>query len=192
MKTKSEMTERIIRYFDGELSSAEREKLLSELEINSELRKEFEEISKVFDLKDQMKNHIADSEYLGTIIPKFRKRVSSNKGSVILKPAFSLITLFLIIAAALFIFIPEKQSLSKSTLADLTDEELIQHLTSDYLDVIESEKIDSLFTEELKSNSDKIASYLFNGDDINNLYQKNLITQEDEQEIYLALIERKF
>lgn len=192
MKTKSEMTERIIRYFDGELSSAEKEELLSELEINSELRKEFEEISKVFDLKDQMKNHIADSEYLGTIIPKFRKRVSSNKGSVILKPAFSLITLFLIIAAALFIFIPEKQSLSKSTLADLTDEELIQHLTSDYLDVIESEKIDSLFTEELKSNSDKIASYLFNGDDINNLYQKNLITQEDEQEIYLALIERKF
>lgn len=192
MKTKTEMTERIIRYFDGQLSSAEKEKLLSELETNSELRKEFEEISKVFDLKDQMKNQIADNEYLGTIIPKFRSRVSSNKESVILKPAFTLIALFLIIAAALFIFIPEKQSLSESTLADLTDEELIQHLTSDYLDVIESEKIDSLFTEVLKSNSNKIASYIFNGDDINNLYQNNLITQEDEQEIYLALIERKF
>lgn len=192
MKTKIEMPERIIRYFDGELSSAEKEKLLSELETNSELRKEFEEISKVFDLKDQMKNQIADNEYLGTIIPKFRKKVASDKGSVILKPAFSLIALFLMIAAALFIFIPEKQSLSESSFSDLSDEELIQHLTSDYLDVIESEKIDSLFTEELKFNSDKIASYLFNGDDIKNLYQKNLITQEDEQEIYFALIERKF
>lgn len=192
MKTKSEITERIIRYFDGELSSAEKEKLLSELETNSELRKEFEEIRKVFDLKARMKNQNADKEYLGTIIPKFRERISSNKGSIILKPAFTLIALFLIIAAALFIFIPEKQSSSNNTLSDLTDEELIQHLTSDYLDVIESEKIDSLFTEELKTNSDKIAAYLFNGDNINNLYQKNLITQEDEQEIYLALIERKF
>lgn len=192
MKTKTEMTKRIIRYFDGELSSADKEKLLSELETNSELRKEFEEISKVFDLKDQMKNQIPDNEYLRTIIPKFRSRVSSNKGSIILKPAFTLLALFLIIAAALFIFIPEKQSLSESTFSDLSDEELIQHLTSDYLDVIESEKIDSLFTEELKSSSDKIASYLFNGEDIKNLYQKNLISQEDEQEIYLALIERKF
>lgn len=192
MKTKSKITERIIRYFDGELSSSEKEKLLSELETNSELRKEFEEIRKVFDLKARMKNQNADKEYLGTIIPKFRERISSNKSSIILKPAFTLIALFLIIAAALFIFIPEKQSSSDNTLSDLTDEELIQHLTSDYLDVIESEKIDSLFTEELKTNSDKIAAYLFNGDNINNLYQKNLITQEDEQEIYLALIERKF
>lgn len=192
MKTKSEMTERIIRYFDGELSSAEKEKLLSELETNSELRKEFEEISKVFDLKARMKNQKADKEYLGTIIPKFRERISSDKGSIILKPAFTLFALFLIIAAALFIFIPEKQSSSDNTLSDFADEELIQHLTSDYLDVIESEKIDSLFTEELKTNSDKIAAYLFNGDNIKNLYQKNLITQEDEQEIYLALIERKF
>lgn len=192
MKTKSEMTKRIIRYFDGELSSVEKEKLLSELETNSELSKEFKEISKVFDLKDHMKNLNADKEYLGTIIPKFRQRVLSNKGSIILKPAFTLIALLLIIAAALFIFIPEKQSLSESTFYDLSDEELIQHLTPDYLDVIESEKIDSLFTAELKSKSYKIASYLFNGDDIKNLYQKNLITQEDEQEIYLALIERKF
>ncbi|WP_337873158.1 hypothetical protein [Ignavibacterium sp.] len=186
------MTERIIKYFDGELSSVEKEKLLSELESNAELKKEFEEVSKVFDLKAQMTNQVTDREYLKTIIPKFRKRISSSKGSIILKPAFTLITLFLILAAGLVIFIPEKQSLSESTLSYFTDEELMQYLPSDYLDVVESEKIDSLFSEELRTDSDKIASYVFNGDDINNLYQKSLLTQEDEQEIYLALIERKF
>ncbi len=192
MNTGSEMTERIIKYFDGELSSVEKEKLLSELESNAELKKEFEEVSKVFDLKAQMTNQVTDREYLKTIIPKFRKRISSSKGSIILKPAFTLITLFLILAAGLVIFIPEKQSLSESTLSYFTDEELMQYLPSDYLDVVESEKIDSLFSEELRTDSDKIASYVFNGDDINNLYQKSLLTQEDEQEIYLALIERKF
>lgn len=192
MNTGSEMTERIIKYFDGELSSVEKEKLLSELESNAELKKEFEEVSKVFDLKAQMTNQVTDREYLKTIIPKFRKRISSSKGSIILKPAFTLITLFLILAAGLVIFIPEKQSLSESTLSYFTDEELLQYLPSDYLDVVESEKIDSLFSEELRTDSDKIASYVFNGDDINNLYQKSLLTQEDEQEIYLALIERKF
>ncbi|WP_337865980.1 hypothetical protein [Ignavibacterium sp.] len=192
MNTGSEMTERTIKYFDGELSSVEKEKLLSELESNAELKKEFEEVSKVFDLKAQMTNQVTDREYLKTIIPKFRKRISSSKGSIILKPAFTLITLFLILAAGLVIFIPEKQSLSESTLSYFTDEELMQYLPSDYLDVVESEKIDSLFSEELRTDSDKIASYVFNGDDINNLYQKSLLTQEDEQEIYLALIERKF
>jgi hypothetical protein len=100
--------------------------------------------------------------------------------------------LIVLIAISTLLFLPKEQFITVSNLSELTDEELLKQLSTDYLEIIEQDKIDSLLVEELKTNSNKVASYIFNGDDINNLYQKNLITPEDENEIYLALIETKF
>jgi hypothetical protein len=125
-------------------------------------------------------------------MPKFRERLSSNRNKFILKPAFAVSILIVLIAISTLLFLPKEQSITVSNLSELTDEELLQQLSTDYLEMIEQDKIDSLLVEEIKTNSNKVASYIFNGDDINNLYQKNLITPEEENEIYLALIETKF
>jgi hypothetical protein len=192
MKTKSEMLETIIRYFDGEISSEEKEKFISELKTNPALKKQFDELRKVYEITSEMKNQKVEENYLETIIPKFRERLSLNKNKFKLKPAFILGILIVLTAISTLLFIPEKQSVTISDLSQLTDEELLQQLSADYVGMIEQDKIDSLFVEEIKTNTNKIASYIFNGDDINNLYRKNLITPEDENEIYLALIETKF
>uniref|UniRef100_A0A832DKU2 Zinc-finger domain-containing protein n=1 Tax=Ignavibacterium album TaxID=591197 RepID=A0A832DKU2_9BACT len=192
MKAKTEMLETILRYFDGEMSSEEKEKFISELKSNPELKKQFDELRKVYEITSEMKNQKVEENYLETITPKFRERLSLNKNKFKLKPAFVFGILIVLIAISTLLFIPEKQSVTISNLSQLTDEELLQKLSTDYLEMIEQDKIDSLLVEEIKTNSNKIASYIFNGDDINNLYRKNLITPEDENEIYLALIETKF
>ena len=192
MKTKSEMLETIIRYFDGEMSSEEKEKFISELKTNPELNKQFDELSKVYAFISEMKHQKVEEDYLKSVMPKFRERLSSNRNKFILKPAFAVSILIVLIAISTLLFLPKEQSITVSNLSELTDEELLQQLSTDYLEMIEQDKIDSLLVEEIKTNSNKVASYIFNGDDINNLYQQNLITPEDENEIYLALIETKF
>ena len=192
MKTKNEMVETILRYFDGEMSEQEKEKFISELESNSELKIQFDELIKVYEFTSEIKNQKVEDEYLATILPKFRERLSSHKNKILLKPAFAVSILVVLIAISTFLFTPKEQSITANNLSELTDEELLQQLSIDYIEIIEQDKIDSLFVEEIKANSDKIASYIFNGDDINNLYKKNLITPEDEKEIYFALIGTKF
>jgi hypothetical protein len=192
MKTKSEMLETIIRYFDGEMSSEEKEKFISELKTNPELKKQFDELGKVYAYTSEMKHQKVEEDYLKSVMPKFREGLSSNRNKFILKPAFAVSILIVLIAISTLLFLPKEQSITLSNLSELTDEELLQQLSTDYLEMIEQDKIDSLLVEEIKTNSNKVASYIFNGDDINNLYQKNLITPEDENEIYLALIETKF
>lgn len=192
MKTKNEMIETILRYFDGEMSPEEKEKFISELESNSELKIQFDELIKVYEFTSEIKNQKVEEDYLEAILPRFRERLSSNKNKILLKPAFAVSILVVLIAISTLLFIPKERSITTNNLSELTDEELLQQLSIDYLEMIEQDKIDSLFVEEIKTNSDKITSYIFNGEDINNLYQKNLITPEDENAIYLALIETKF
>lgn len=192
MKTKNKMLETILRYFDGEMSVQEKEKFIIELDSNTELKKQFDEISKVYTITSEMKNNKVKDDYLETIIPKFRERLSSNKNNILLKPAVAVSITIVLITISILLFIPKEKSITASNLSEFTDEELFQQLSTDYLEMIEQNKIDSLFVEEIKTNSNKIASYIFNGDDINNLYQKNLITPEDENEIYLTLIGKNF
>lgn len=192
MKTKNEMLKTILRYFDADMSPEEKNKFISELESNSELKNQFNELIKVYEITSEMKNQKVEENYLETIIPEFRERLSSHKNKILLKPAFAVSILIFLVALSTLLFIPKEQSITASNLSELTDEELLQQLTTDYLEMIEPDRIDSLFIEEIKTNSNKIASYIFNDDDINNLYQKNLITPEDENEIYLALVKTKF
>lgn len=192
MKTKNEMLGIILRYFDGEMSPEEKKKFISELVSNSELKNQFDELIKVYEFTSEIKNQKVEEDYLVTILPRFRERSSQNKNKIILKPAFAVSILIFLVALSTLLFIPKEQSITAINLSELTDEELLQQLSTDYLEMIEQDKIDSLFVEEINTNTNKIASYIFNGNDINKLYQKNLITPEDENAIYLALIETKF
>ncbi|MGQ9798084.1 MAG: hypothetical protein ACUVRG_02150 [Ignavibacterium sp.] len=192
MKTKNKMLETIFKYFDGEMNPEEKKKFISQLESNSELKNQFDELIKVYEFTSEIKNQKVEEDYLETILPRFRERLSSHKNKILLKPALAVSILLVLIAFSTLLFIPQERSITANNLSELTDEELLQQLSTDYLEMIEQDKIDSLFVEEIKTNSNKIASYIFNGDDINDLYQQNLINPEDENAIYLALIETKF
>uniref|UniRef100_UPI00404A0750 hypothetical protein n=1 Tax=Ignavibacterium sp. TaxID=2651167 RepID=UPI00404A0750 len=186
------MLETIFKYFDGEMNPEEKKKFISQLESNSELKNQFDELIKVYEFTSEIKNQKVEEDYLETILPRFRERLSSHKNKILLKPALAVSILLVLIAFSTLLFIPQERSITANNLSELTDEELLQQLSTDYLEMIEQDKIDSLFVEEIKTNSNKIASYIFNGDDINDLYQQNLINPEDENAIYLALIETKF
>lgn len=182
----------IIRYFDAELSPPETEKLSNEIEKNDMLREEFDSIKNIYDLRSDINNVKVNDEYLSSILPRFRAKLAkaNQKKSVAPKTAFAL--LISVVALTILLLLPGKTEKVITNISDIPDEELIQHLSQDFSDLIQDDKIDSLFKAEIKSAPDKISYYVFNGDDIQNLYQKELITSEEENEIYLTLIDKKF
>lgn len=192
MKNLNKNTNLIIRYFEGELNSAEKEKFLNELQTNTELKKEFDSIKNIYDLKADLSKIKLDQEYLNSILPNFRAKLKGGSERKLFYPKFASAFAVIVIALALLLLLPEGNQKVTTEFSDIPDEELIQQLSQDFSVLIQEDKIDSLFKAEIKSAPDKISYYVFNGDDIENLYQKNLITPEDENEIYLSLIDKKF
>ncbi|MFN3874180.1 MAG: hypothetical protein ACK4R9_14370 [Ignavibacterium sp.] len=191
-RTNHNFTEMIIRYFDGDLTPVEIEKLFIEIEKNEMIRKEFDSIKNIYDLRSDINNVKVNEEYLSSILPKFRSKLEKANRKKIFNPKFALALIVALISATILFLLPTETERVITNISDIPDEELIQHLSQDFSDLIQDDKIDSLFKAEIKSAPDKISYYVFNGDDIQNLYQKELITIEDENEIYLTLIDKKF
>ncbi|AFH49053.1 Hypothetical protein IALB_1343 [Ignavibacterium album JCM 16511] len=192
MRTNNKNTDLIIRYFDGELNESEKENLFKDLECDIELRKEFESIKKIYDLKKDVNNVQLDRKYLDSILTEFKAKIEKGSEKKLFNPAFASALAIVFIALTMLIFIPNESKDSINNFSDISDEELIQNLSQDYSGLIQEEKIDSLLNAELKTAPDKISYYVFNGDDITDLYKKNLINPEDENEIYTELIDKKF
>lgn len=192
MKTNNNNTVLIIRYFDGELNEIEKENFFNELQINEELRKEFNSIKSIYELDAYVKDVKVSQEYLDSILPKFRSKQKNRFSEKIFNPKYALVFSFILIALTILFLLPKENEKPIIKLSDIPDEELIQHLSQDYSVLIQEDKVDSLFKAEIKAAPEKISYYVFNGDDIDNLYQKDLITPEDENEIYLTLIDKKF
>jgi hypothetical protein len=190
MKNNKDIHSLIIRYFDNQLTDKEKEYLFSAIESDAELNKEFQSFKKVFDLTDEIRNHKIDDAYLNSIIPEFRKRIQNESRAKKYIPAFATIVL-LIVMAVTVIFYSSEQKVD-NFYSEVSEEELLQQLSQSDFDYIQDEKIDSLLSVELKTSPDKISRYVFNGDDIRNFYNNGIITNEDENEIYAVLIDRKF
>lgn len=191
MKNNKKFSELIIRFFEGDLSEAEKENLFSEIKKNDELREEFESLKTVFELSKDIKSIKVNQNYLDSILPQFRTKQERKNRDKIYNPGFASALAIILIALTIIFLIP-KGNKAPDNFADIPDEELLQLLPQDNLEVIQQDKIDSLFRAEIKSAPEKISYYVFNGDEITNLYQKNIITPEDEDEIYLSLIDKKF
>ncbi|BDQ01659.1 MAG: hypothetical protein KatS3mg037_0234 [Ignavibacterium sp.] len=192
MKTKNKNIDLILRYFDGELNDVEKENLFNEFKKNEDLRIEFDSIKNIFDLKSDVQKTKVNQEYLDSIVPKFRTKLEKGNERKSFNPIFASALTVVLIAIAVLLLIPKESKIVTNNFSDISDEELIRHLSQDYSDLIQEEKIDSLLNAELKTAPDKISYYVFNGDDITNLYKKNLINPEDENEIYSELIAKKF
>lgn len=191
MKINNKNSESIIRYFDGDLKNVEKEILFNQIQNDADLKAEFESIKSIYELKSDYTNIIIDQSYLDSILPRFRSKLEKKSRTNIFNPAFASAFATILIALAILFLIP-KGNKTPDNFSDIPDEELFQLLSQDNLEVIQQDKIDSLFRAEIKSSPDKISNYVFNGDEINTLYQKNLITPEDENEIFTSLIDKKF
>lgn len=191
MKINNKNSESIIRYFDGDLNNVETEILFNQIQNDADLKAEFESIKSIYELKSDYTNIKIDQSYLDSILPRFRPKLEKKSRTNIFNPAFASAFATILIALAILFLIP-KGNKTTNNFADVPDEELLQLLSQDNLEVIQQDKIDSLFRAEIKSSPDKISNYVFNGDEINTLYQKNLITPEDENEIFTSLIDKKF
>lgn len=191
-RTDHNFTEMIIRYFDGDLSPVEIEKLFIEIEKNEMIREEFDSIKNIYDLRSDINNVKVNEEYLSSILPKFRSELAKASKKKYVSPKFAFALFVAAVAITVLLLLPAKTEKVITNLSDIPDEELILHISQDFTDLIQDDKIDSLFKAEIKSAPDRISYYVFNGDDIQNLYQKELITPEDENEIYLTLIDKKF
>lgn len=191
MKINNKNSESIIRYFDGDLNNVEKEILFNQIQNDANLKAEFETMKSIYELKSIYSNIKIDQSYLDSILPRFRSKLEKKSRTNILNPAFASAFATILIALAILFLIP-KGSKTPDNFSDIPDEELFQLLSQDNLEIIQQDKIDSLFRAEIKSSPDKISNYVFNGDEINTLYQKNLITPEDEDEIFTSLIDKKF
>lgn len=191
MKINNKNSESIIRYFDGDLNNVEKEILFNQIQNDADLKAEFESIKSIYELKNDYTNIKIDQSYLDSILSRFRSKLEKKSRTNILNPAFASAFATILIALAILFLIP-KGSKTPDNFSDIPDEELFQLLSQDNLEIIQQDKIDSLFRAEIKSSPDKISNYVFNGDEINTLYQKNLITPEDEDEIFTSLIDKKF
>lgn len=192
MKANKSNTELIIRYFENELNQSEREKLISQIQSDPELGKEFDSIKRIYDTKSELESIKINQEYLDSILPKFRSKLKDSEKRRILHPGFAYALSVILIAIIVLFYFDSEGDRTITGLSEIADEELLWQLPDDYIYFVREDKIDSLFNAEIKASPDKISSYVFNGDDINSLYQKNLITPEDELEIYMALIDKKF
>lgn len=191
MKINKRNSESIIRYFDGDLNNVEKEILFNQFQNDANLKAEFETMKSIYELKSIYSNIKIDQSYLDSILPRFRSKLEKKSRTNIFNPAFASAFATILIALAILFLIP-KGNKTTDNFSDIPDEELFQLLSQDNLEVIQQDKIDSLFRAEIKSSPDKISNYVFNGDEINTLYQKNLITPEDEDEIFTSLIDKKF
>ncbi len=192
MKRTDNLSDLIFRFFDGELTSDEKEMLLTELKRNEKLKDEFDSVKNIFELRSATRNIKVSEEYLSSILPNFRGKLDSVEKNHSLNPRLVFVVLIIVTALSIFILIPDENEKVITSFSDIPDEELVQHLSMDITDLLQGEKLDSLFRTEIKSEPEQLSYFVFNGDDLDKLYQQNLIAPDDEQEIYTALIDKKF
>jgi hypothetical protein len=192
-------------YLKGKLGSQERLQFEDKLKKSKELNNEFEEYKNLTHLINETKNAEINKEYSESIVPDFRnklERIDEKKSYTNLKYIFASL---LIIISGYFIVLQingeDKQDL-KQVLTNLSDDDLNSFATDFYdsedltksMDDISSQKVDSLYAENLKSS---LAESI---DDINPnfILSKNNVTDVDKylsdndiDRIYSQLIEKK-
>jgi|WetSurMetagenome_2_1015567.scaffolds.fasta_scaffold40432_3 hypothetical protein len=197
--------EKYFHYLKGKMNSQEKMIFEDELNKSEELKIDFEKYKNLIHFIDETKNAEISKDYSESIVPNFRARLDGmdrNESYTKLKYVF---VSLLIIIAGYFVALQnngEKAQGTEQVLTTLSDEEL-NLIANDFyasddltksLDDISSQKIDSIYAENLKSS---VAESL---DDINSnvILSKNNVADVDQylsdsdiELIYSQLIEKK-
>lgn len=183
--------EKIIRYLNGEMTETEINEFNKLLQSDENLMKEFNEFKKIYEMIENSRNVKINDNYLDSILPQFRQKISKKK-NYSLKPAFALMSIIIIAGLILLIFYQSPDTNSNGIFTDIPDEILLNSISDDYTNLLEPEKIDSLLAEKISINSDELKNYLFSDLDLTNLLDNELVSSDDEEAIYSALINKNF
>lgn len=87
--------EKFSMYFLNEMDQIEKQKFEDQLNTSEQLRKEYEDYKKVFDLVQQTKNIGLNNEYSQKVIPAFRNKLEKKqKKSLVIKYGYVFAVLF--------------------------------------------------------------------------------------------------
>jgi len=197
--------EKFFLYLKGKMNSQEKMIFEDELKKSEELNSEFEEYKNLIHIIGETKDIEISKDYSESIVPNFRvrlDRMDKNKSYTKLKYVFASL---LIIIGGYFVVLQingENAQNTEQVLTTLSDDEL-NLIANDFyasddltksVDDISSQKIDSIYTENLKTS---LAESI---DDINSnvILSKNNVTDVDQylsdndiDLIYSELIEKK-
>lgn len=146
----------IIKYFDEQLSVDERKEFERELEINAELKNDFENYKKVNELFSTASELPVNHDYFNGIVPRFRQKLEKETYiSPFRKIGFAFATILVIISSYLliqnFFF---NQSLTNYSIKSITDnlseEEmnaLADYISDDYWTPISDQEENQMFEE---------------------------------------------
>ncbi len=180
--------EKLIDFFEGNLSEPERVQLLEEIGANQKLKNEFEEYKRLYELVLKTRNLKSDQLYLDSILIQFRSK--SEKSSFLLKPVFA--TGMLIIFAAISFLLYNTFIKNNNEMNEL--ENFYEYSSfeinnfEDFEHLLNKEEIDELLYTELmgRDNSDNsLVKYLHLDDNY------HFISEKDAEEIYQELLTKK-
>ncbi len=152
--------EKFSLYFLNEMNEVEKQSFEEELSSSEELRNEFENYKKVFNIVQETKNINLKDEYSQLVIPKFRAKLKKKqKVSGILKYGYAFTVLFVTVLSYSIVdkLIDDHKDIqnnySNITPEEATDfaDEMNINFDNDY-DEQMSESIDSLYTNAVNEN----------------------------------------
>lgn len=188
------LDEKIISYLEHKLPENEMkdfEKLISH---SDELKKEIAEYKKLFNLIDETKNPVLDPGYKVETLNKFRNNLAS-KVTKKYRPRFIYATSSIVAAFTIVLILNFLNSDTQIKTEDIPETELMETLIdngySNFSDLNPS-LIDSLYQSEISLETKSDTEYLISFN-INN-YDKasEVLSEEEENEIYKSLIDKKF
>ncbi|MCS7054238.1 MAG: hypothetical protein NZM09_10970 [Ignavibacterium sp.] len=184
MKIKNQ---KIIDFFEGNLSEEEKTDLLKEVNSNLELKKEFESFKKLYSSIDGSKNVKISDDYYESILLRFRNR--NHKVSFLLKPVFVTISVILL-TSSLILFLLTRTSQDdfnqNNDFVEINGYDF-ENVEQMYKLVNEDKIIDLLFDELINKEENIIAvkKYL----QIEDSYYE--IPESDAEDIYQELLNKK-
>ena len=192
------MNEKILNYFAGRLSERERFDFETELEKNTELKKQFDRYSLQLNELKESNDINLNTAYFANLLPRTRERLSKEKKKVII-PKLALVLPALVIIVY-FLFYSDHTDVFSKYVADLPDsskQEIVSYIDKEnnnvQAELMKEANANEILDKEISNSIDiqniNLDSRLNYTDDYELLKK---LSPEEEEIIYKSLIDKKF
>ncbi len=199
---------KIIRYFDNQMSDDEKKSFESEIQRSTNLQKEIENYKLVFSRIVETKEVLVKDDYFNNIVPTFRSKLDNKRTakSFYIKLAYAGSTLTAVIIAVLVLFIksPDKANIEdvQQLASQLTSDEVsaaannyLNDISLSDIDLNSSDTYDSVFTKilgnELNVNSNSNFDF-FSSNNTSLAQLEKYINNEEADDIYNEILNKQF
>jgi hypothetical protein len=188
--------EKIIKYFDGQLTSDEKISFEKELDSSEELKKEFQKYLLVSEKVNQQKSAKLNPDYVNSILPEFHRKISEQKSNSFRKNlsyalSFVLVIIIGVFAIKLFTNNSSKTSddIEKFT-QSLNDDQKLNLLedlssTDDVYSMVSGKELIGMLQKDLVVNSEVLDNYGIGYQDI-----LGSLTEKEADKIYNEILKQ--